>query len=142
MSLELTAREFIGTPFLHQGRNPAVGIDCIGLIVCCFRVLGWPHEQHDNPTYSRRPHQGLLEKHLQAAFGEPLPPSDAQPGDVLAMRHAGPVRHVGVVGRHPSGALTVIHTSADLGCVTEHILAGAWLRRVAGVYRPEVSLGR
>lgn len=142
MRLDLTARQFLGAPFLHQGRDPAIGIDCIGLIVCSFRALGWPYDKHDLAGYSRRPHQGLLEARLQAAFGAPLPAMAAQPGDVLAMRWSGPVRHVGVVGEHPSGGLSIIHTSASIGRVVEHGLAGPWRRRVAGVYRPEVSHGR
>lgn len=28
----------IGTPFRPQGRDPATGIDCIGLVVCAFAI--------------------------------------------------------------------------------------------------------
>lgn len=142
MTLESTARQFLGTPFLHQGRDPAVGIDCIGLIVCCFRVLGWPHERHDNPTYGKQPCRGMLQQHLQAAFGDPLPAHQAQPGDILAMRWHREPNHVAIVGLHEQGGLSIIHTSANLGRVVEHGLRGPWVRRVVHVYRPEVSRGR
>lgn len=135
-TLEEAARQFLGVPFLHQGRNPAVGIDCIGLIVCSFIVCAWPHGEHDDPTYGRRPYRGMLEKHLGAAFGDPLPAAQARPSDILTFRWlGGSVCHVGVCGRHPGGGLTVIHTSAMHGRVVEHSLRAPWLSRVAGVYR-------
>jgi len=37
-----TARSFIGTPFLFQGRIPSVGLDCVGLIVATSEKLNYP----------------------------------------------------------------------------------------------------
>ncbi|MCF6197059.1 MAG: hypothetical protein L3J50_10200, partial [Emcibacter sp.] len=35
----LTARDCVGSPFRHQGRDPASGLDCVGLIVHVAKAL-------------------------------------------------------------------------------------------------------
>lgn len=132
------ARRYIGVPFRHQGRDPAVGLDCVGLLAVSLRDAGLSHYlAHDRLGYSRDPHDGLLEKGLAAAFGAPLPVTAMQPGDIAAVRFAGPVRHVAIVGDHPEG-LSLIHSYTSIRRVTEHRIDAKWLRRIAGVYRPEV----
>lgn len=126
------ARAYIGVPWVHQGRNPAVALDCIGLLACVFPE----YAHHDRTDYGRDPHAGILEAGLRAAFGDPV--TDMQPGDVVAVRYAGPVRHVGIVGAHPFG-LSLIHTDSSLGRVTEHRIDDKWARRIALVFRPEVE---
>lgn len=56
-----TARDWLDTPFHHQGRAKGVGVDCIGLAVGVLRELGI--ESPDLPGYSREP-DGVLEKML------------------------------------------------------------------------------
>lgn len=34
------ARRFIGTPFLHQGRQPGKGLDCVGVAFCAAWECG------------------------------------------------------------------------------------------------------
>ncbi|WP_396615441.1 hypothetical protein ACHZ97_14280 [Lysobacter soli] len=122
------ARRSIGVPWLHQGRDPAVGIDCVGLLVLAFEYPG------PTPDYGRDPFDGLLESHLQAHFGASRT-DGVRVGDVLAFAFAGAVRHVGLVGDYLYGGLSLIHTDSHLGRVTEHPLDAKWLRRVRGVYR-------
>lgn len=128
------ARSYIGVPFLHQGRNPAVGIDCIGLLALVFpEHAGHPENRAD---YGRNPHAGLLEQRMRVIFGEPV--GDMRPGDVVALKYAGPIRHVGVLG-HGAHGLTLIHTDAARGKVVEHHLDDKWARRIALVFRPEIA---
>jgi len=137
--LDLAARQFLGVPFHHQGRDPTLAVDCIGLLSASCEALGWLHYlTHDRTDYSPAPHDGVLEAQLQDAFGAPVPKSDMQAGDVVAMRSGlgGPIRHVGILGDHPSGELSLIHTSATTHCVTEHILNPAARRLIALVFRP------
>ena len=134
MTLDEAARKYLGVPFLHQGRNPAVGIDCIGLIVCAGKDCGMAFPAFDSTAYGPDPAHGLLERHLQAAFGPPVPVADIGPGDVVSINFAGAVRHVGIVGKHPDG-LSLIHTNSSEDCVTEARIDSRWLRRIAGVYR-------
>jgi cell wall-associated NlpC family hydrolase len=134
--LDEAARRYLGVPFKHQGRDPAVGIDCVGLGQLACRDCGVAVP--DWTDYARHPHAGLLESRLRAVFGPPH--SDMQPGDIVAMRFAGdrgPVRHVGIVGEHPHG-LSLIHTDSRLGRVVEHRIDDHWRARIAGVYRRAV----
>lgn len=121
-------------PFVHQGRNPAAGLDCIGLLALALPEYAMHPE--NRADYARDPHHGLLEHRLRLIFGEPV--SDMQPGDVVALRYAGPIRHVGLVGDHPQG-LSLIHTDSRLGRVTEHRIDEKWARRIALVFRPETA---
>jgi cell wall-associated NlpC family hydrolase len=123
------ARSLINVPWLHQGRDAKVGIDCVGLLVLAFEITG------PVPDYGRDPHDGLLERHLREQFGDPHA-ADPRVGDVVAMAYSGAVRHVGIVGNYLYGGHSLIHTDSHLGRVTEHPLDGKWLRRVRGVYRP------
>jgi len=138
MRLDQAARQYLGVPFRHQGRNPSIAIDCVGLLVCAARDCGMADVlSHDSTAYGTDPAHGILEGHLQAAFGPALPVSAMQPGDVAAMFFEGAVRHVGVIAEHPDG-LGLIHTNSGVGHVTEARIDAKWLRRIAGVYRPAV----
>ena len=137
MRLDQAARQFIGVPFAHQGRNPAVALDCIGLACCSFAVAGMTrYLAFDRVDYARTPHGGLLEAQLAAALGAPV--DGLQPGDLAAFRMGGAVRHVGIIAEGNNG-LNVIHTWSDIGRVVEHRLDDKWRRRIAYVYRPEAD---
>lgn len=129
--IDVLARQYLGVPFRHLGRNPAVGIDCVGLLV--LALDGAPATALDPRTYGTEPTNGLLESYLAAAFGPPIHEEPAA-GDVVSMRFGGPVRHVAIVGEGEHG-LTLIHTSRMIGKVVEHRLDARWRRRIAGVYR-------
>jgi len=136
--LDQAALAYIGVPFSHQGRNPSVAIDCVGLLVCAMRDLGMPTDA-DRPTYAKDPAFGVLEAQLAAAFGPPIyggiPPTEIlQPGDVVAIDFKGETRHVGIVGEHANG-LSLIHTNFSAQRVTVAHLNDKWRRRIRGVYR-------
>jgi hypothetical protein len=145
------ARAVLDVPFQHQGRNPAVGLDCIGLLAHSF--AGTPYASHDATDYAPDPHDGLLESRLRAAFGEPVFVSPArvavpldvlQPGDVVALRYEHAIRHVGLVGSIAYGRethLTLIHTDNMVGRVVEHRIDFKWARRIALVFRPFYPVG-
>jgi len=134
MRLDEAARTFLGVPFRHQGRNPSVGLDCIGLLVAAATVLGLPQVAGDSTAYGRDPAHGLLESYMRDLFGSPV--SDMQPGDIVAIDFKGAIRHVGIVGIHPGG-LSLIHTNFSVGKVTEARLDDRWLKRIKAVYRVE-----
>lgn len=131
------ARSLIGVPFVHQGRDEN-GIDCVGLMAHAIR-----YDFDKIPPYPPDPVNSELENAMTAAFGPPmfLRPTlgDLREGDLCAMQYRGPIRHVGIVLKHPAipGALTLIHTDAMVGRVTEHILDAKWLRRIEKVWRLE-----
>lgn len=130
------------TTWVHQGRS-IHGADCVGALVYAFQYDG------EVPAYPRDPVNGELERELRRVFGEPILYRDnlldsvvdraaLRAGDIVSCQYAGPVRHVAVVADHPAlvGQLSLIHTSATVGFVVEHILDAKWMRRIVGVWRP------
>ncbi|HKY54795.1 MAG TPA: NlpC/P60 family protein, partial [Anaerolineales bacterium] len=118
MRLDEAARQYLGIPWAHQGRNPEIAIDCIGLGILACRDCGI--DVPDEVEYGRDPINGLLESSLRSLFGDPA--SDIRPGDIVAVRYGGNIRHVGIVGEHSAipGELTIIHTDSRIGRVVEH----------------------
>lgn len=142
------ARELVTAevPFLHQGRD-FNGIDCVGCLVYAFE-----HPLEDVPGYPRDPYRGELDRQLMRVFGEPLQEAEVAKGgeclhridvsqlreaDIVSMQYRGPVRHVGIIAEHPAypGHLSLIHTDATVGKVTEHLLDEMWADRIVRVYR-------
>jgi cell wall-associated NlpC family hydrolase len=41
-ALALAARELVGAPYRHGGRDPASGLDCLGVVAASFAAIGWP----------------------------------------------------------------------------------------------------
>ena len=115
----------LGTPFRHQGRQPGVGLDCAGLIVCTCLELGIPVV--DAEGYGRQPVRRTLEKHLGANFERV---KDMQPGDFLLMAFAEEPQHIAVYAGD-----TIIHAYERIGKVVEHRFASVWRSRVRGIYR-------
>lgn len=144
--IHIAARQYLGTPFRHRGREPFAGIDCVGLAVLAARECGW--EVQDLPDYSRFPIGEQLDAQLRLNCGAPVAASprlsDMQPGDLISIRMdgpKGPVNHVGIVGDHPHG-LSVIHTYGRIargggraGKVVEHRIDAEFLSRIQFVYR-------
>lgn len=131
LRLDEAARTFLGVPFQHQGRTRH-GLDCVGLVVLSAVMCGIA--TGDFTDYTRDPHHGLLESHLERVFGAPV--ADIRPGDVVAIDYKGATRHVGIVAEYPGGGLSLIHASHFTRCVTEHRIDDRWMKRIVGVYRP------
>lgn len=88
------ALELQGTPFRHQGRNPAVGLDCVGLVYVAAKRSGLIV---DNFTgYPPCPSPMVVMRELRKRFD--LIPEPAV-GDVVLLKdtRTGAARHVGVV---------------------------------------------
>lgn len=140
----MAARAYLGVPFVHQGRTPR-GLDCIGLVTLALQDAGltqYALHAENRVDYGRDPNAGLLEQRLEVIFGAPVARgpvdlAELQPGDVVAIRFAGPIRHVALIGAGP-GYPTLIHTDSSLGRVTEHRIDPKWQRRIALVFRPEI----
>lgn len=132
--LDIAARNYLGVKFLHQGRNPAVGIDCIGLAQLAARDCGI--QTPDWTDYGRNPSRGLLEQRLKSVLGNRV--NELAPGCIVSIDFKGETRHVAIVGEHQHG-LSLIHTSSSVGRVVEHALNDTWRKRITGIYRLEAS---
>lgn len=105
-----TARELLGVRFLHQGRNPATGLDCVGLLIVLAQRLGYPHQ--DVQGYRRTPSADTIRQMLLTNCDE-IPLVDVKDGDIYLMRLGGiKPRHVSIFHRF-NGRDSVIHASAN-----------------------------
>lgn len=126
------AREFIGTPFRHQGRLPGRGLDCVGLVVCAATAFG---VQIDDVTdYRRTPDwtrfKGEFEKNGMN-LGNRY--EDAVPGTVVLLREGRWQTHCAVVGEQ-DGERTLIHAFILRNKVVEERFSQDWRERIQGVF--------
>lgn len=123
-----TARRFVGTPFLHQGRTPGRGLDCLGVMVAVGRALDL--FDYDVAGYPRQPTTDLpLAPHIAAAGFTPLPLAEAQAGDALLMRIIRQPQHVALLTD-----VGLLHAWLQAGAVVEHGLDPWWRRRIIAAY--------
>ena len=120
------ARALVGTRFRPQGRDPAQGLDCIGL---CLLAYGLPIDFGRDDYRLRGDHRGEIERAILARFRK-LRRAQAKPGDLLLMLPAADQMHLGIVT-----ARGLIHADARLRRVVETPGNPAW--PVAGIYRPK-----
>ena len=129
MDIVEKAREYLGTPFHHQGRLKFKGIDCIGLLVGVAKELGIFH--HDNTEYSRDPDGKTLIEELEKVL-DPIPVENVGPGDILVFwfqRRTRHPQHVGIVTD-----VGVIHTYEKCGRVVEGTI-GKFQRHVSHAFK-------
>lgn len=117
-----TAREYIGTPFQHQGRLKGVGVDCAGLIICVAHDIGYT--DYDFTAYSRIPSGGRLEA-LLLQYLDIIPINEAAPGDVYLLKIDREPQHLAIVSDHG-----IIHSYSGSGGVVEHRLDDKWKARI------------
>lgn len=94
-----TCLAFEGTPYVHQGRLPGVGMDCPAWLIVGARQLGLKPADFDVQGYSRVPDghtlQNICNEHMTR-----LPSlSAALPGDAIlcAFRESGRAQHLGML---------------------------------------------
>lgn len=127
------ARDWLGTPYLHQASAKGAGCDCLGLVIGLYTEL-MGRAPETPPPYTpdwneRRPcDEPLLSaarRHLQERAGIFLP------GRILIFRivPTGPAKHCGIV----SAGDRFIHAYAGRA-VIESWLCRWWTDRVAGVF--------
>lgn len=128
------ARGYLGTPFVHQGRLPSVGLDCAGVAVCALRELG--HEVQDVQGYGRIPSQGTMtttiEKHCDKIKLE-----DVQAGDFMAFAFRSDTQHIAIVSS--INPIMIIHAYSEVRMVVENSFDKTWQDRLRGCYRLRVA---
>lgn len=130
------ARQWLGTPYLHQTSVKGAGSDCLGLIRGIWRDVVGP-ERVLVPPYTLDWSEPSGQEVLMQAADRLLvrrPDKSLVPGCVLLFRmRAGMVaKHLGVVSQ-VSADLKFIHAYTGHG-VVESTLSDPWLRRLAATY--------
>jgi lipoprotein Spr len=108
------ARALIGVRFRPQGRSPASGLDCIGVVAA---AIGAPDPHRDYPLRggsAARLRAGLAAAGLRAVKA-------ARPGDVLVLQPGPAQLHLGIF----TGA-GLVHGDAGLGRVVERPGPAPW----------------
>lgn len=129
-----TARQWIGTPWHHQGRVKGVGVDCVGLVLCVARELGLVQSDFDVHGYSQVPDGKLLMHHLSDHMDE-VSPADMQPGDVVCVAFDLHPQHVGILGDYVYGGLSMIHAASKYQRVIETRLLFSDAMRFVSAFR-------
>lgn len=133
------AREWIGTPYMHQASAKHAGCDCLGLVRGVWRAL-YGDEPEPTPAYTpdwaeRTGAETLLEaarRHMRMVTIE-----DAAPGDVLLFRmHVqAPAKHCAIVDEEAR----IIHAYWGRAVVRSRF-APWWRARCAAAFSfPDVS---
>jgi cell wall-associated NlpC family hydrolase len=107
------ARSLLGTRFRLHGRDPATGLDCVGLVLDCLAAAGCPlavpacYRLHNTDI---APFLKLSERHDVSTADLPW-----QPGDILLVS-PGPAQHHLLVALGPD---SFVHAHAALRRVVE-----------------------
>jgi NlpC/P60 family putative phage cell wall peptidase len=134
-----TARTWVGTNFVHQGRVKSLGVDCVGIPLCVAEELsakdkeGQPMTGKMYASYSSQPEGNYVHRMCQKHLVQ-KPVNQMKPGDVITMNVVSAPCHVGVLGEDANG-LTIIHAySGASNKVVEQPLDVKWRRRIAGCF--------
>ena len=134
------AREWLGTPYLHQASRKGVGADCLGLVRGVYGALyGVELEQPPpyTPDWAERRREETL---YDAARRYLIPRNDLafDKADILLfrMQPSAPMKHVAIA----TSEERMIHAFAGR-CVCEGYVHSWWRRRLAAVFSfPGVTL--
>jgi len=135
-ALVAACRSFMDVPFRHQGRNPTIGLDCVGMVGAGMNVIGRPYM--DRKGYGREPHKNGLRDMLVANLGAAVPRAEMRPADVVLVKFDGEPRHVALI-TDIGGRLGMIHVHSENKRVQEHgigVAGDRWFDCIVEVFRP------
>lgn len=122
------ARERLGLPFRHQGRNSS-GLDCVGLVIMVAKQLGL--SDFDTTAYTRAPNpeemRATLERHLDYVRW-----CEVRPGDVLWFRAPEP-QHLAIVTQ--AEPMQMVHAFSRVGHVVETRVDRFWRQRLVACFK-------
>ena len=123
------ARDMVGARFRPQGRDPELGLDCVGLVVAALERAGVPIDaRHDHPQRGGDPI--AVAQRIDGAGLRRIAPVAAGAGDIL-LAEAGPAQlHLAVLT-----TTGFVHADAGLRRVTEVPGRPHW--PVIGAWRAE-----
>ncbi len=132
----VAARDWIGTPYLHQASCKGAGADCLGLVRGVWREVVGP-EAETVPPYTPDWGEIRRDENLWEAARRHLVEkqvTDCLPGDVLLfrMRSGRIAKHVGILAE-PFPGPTFIHAYSGHS-VLESALTDAWSDRLVACF--------
>lgn len=135
------AREWIGTPYRHQGSRKGVGCDCLGLVRGIWRSVYGGEPEAPGPYAPDWAESSGEDRFLEAARRHCIAKAkeDMAPGDLLLFRWRPnvPAKHAAIL----VAADRFIHAYQG-HAVLASPLVPLWRRRIAGVFAfPPLPLG-
>jgi cell wall-associated NlpC family hydrolase len=124
------AKTLEGVPFMHQGRNPKLGLDCGGIIETVARLVGIDFVPSVS-DYQERPPHGLLESCISKLCTRVDTPS---PADIVLFRILRRVQHSGIMTRD-GWMITVSSRRFGAGKVVERPIGANLLKCLECGYR-------
>jgi cell wall-associated NlpC family hydrolase len=121
-TLALAAENLVGIPFRLHGRDPATGLDCVGVLAAAMAAIGRSTGLPDD--YALRMQDIARFTRRAAEFGFVSSEGPALPGDVLLF-HVGPCQyHFAICGEGGS----LVHAHAGLRRVVRSAALTDWSR--------------
>jgi hypothetical protein len=117
------ARSYIGTPWVHRGRDRE-GMDCAGLLIAVARDLGLNYP--GKLFYERLPDVAFARALLEE-FTEPE--QEVKPGCIVLLTMARRPQHMGFIGDYKQEQ-SLIHSYMTVNRVCEHRIDEKWRRRI------------
>ena len=105
------ARNWIGVPFIEQHRTKH-GCDCAGLLIGIARSLGVGPKDEEIPPYRQVADGTMLG--ICDRFMQRIKPSDAKPGDAVAIIYDRQAQHLGILADYKWGGHSIIHAAANV----------------------------
>ena len=131
-ALATAARALVGTRFVLNGRDPATGLDCLGVLDRALDAIG---QAADLPRgYSLRCRGDMGAAHIALAAGLRTAAGTIAEGDVLLVRCSPVQLHLIIA----LDTMRVVHAHAGLRRVVISRLAPAW--EVAGHWHLPASV--
>jgi cell wall-associated NlpC family hydrolase len=121
------AREYIDTPFVHQGRMKNVGVDCAGLCVCVLTELGLILS--DVKNYKRIPDGNVFADTVNKNLTRK---DNMEVGDFLIFAFDSEPQHIAIVSQ--LNPLKIIHSYQKVGKVVEHNAGRFWEQKIRGCF--------
>lgn len=116
------SRACLGSRFRIQGRDPATGLDCIGLALVALKAAGSEPDAPRDYSLSGKGLAERLEAGLQTAGCAPV--ASVRPGDLIIFEPAPGQAHLAVASTQG-----VIHAHLGIGRIVEGPPDPAWVRR-------------
>lgn len=128
-----TAREWLGTPYRHQGRHKNRFVDCIGLIIGIGADLGDTIIAPDD--YSSSPSGIMLMEKARVQFNEVTDRTEPLPGDIMVLWgwNRQEPQHFAIRGEY-GGRATMIHAFSKRQQVVEHGIDDFWQKRLMALF--------
>ena len=111
MALATAAESFVGVPFRLHGRDPAYGLDCVGLVAAALATIGRPARAPSGYRMRQVRIDGLLDAARRSGLAEAVGP--IVPGDIVLARPGPGQFHLAIAAK----AGGVVHAHAGLGRV-------------------------